>query len=168
MPNSIDFKNYCKKCNYETSCCKSGKYELIGAPYLTKYDQNELFLIFGDRFNNFINKTVSPSNGRILFYLNTKENGDCIFLENRSCSIYDHRPLDCRFFPLDIHESNDEYFLISYDCCLISDFDLSKLASIVEPMIFKFFDSNELFDYSSLPMGLFDIGKWKVIKKLTL
>lgn len=45
---------------------------------------------------------------------NKEENG-CIFFVNNMCSIYDHRPIDCRLFPFDFKEIDGEYWLIYYN-----------------------------------------------------
>ena len=48
---------------------------------------------------------------------------NCVFWDekNRSCSIYEKRPFDCRAYPFDIHLVNEKYHWIVYSCNADSD-----------------------------------------------
>lgn len=39
----------------------------------------------------------------------------CHFFQNNKCTIYEHRPIDCRLFPFDFKDINGEYWLVYYD-----------------------------------------------------
>jgi Fe-S-cluster containining protein len=46
-----------------------------------------------------------------------KTGGKCVFLKNGSCSIYDVRPLVCRFFPIWLVKESSKYtFNITEEC----------------------------------------------------
>ena len=42
------------------------------------------------------------------YALKTKDDGSCIFLENKLCKIYENRPLICRVYPYMLHKEADE------------------------------------------------------------
>ena len=46
------------------------------------------------------------------------ENGKCVFLKNDRCTIYDVRPLICRFYPFELQGSHGEnyQFLFTEEC----------------------------------------------------
>jgi Fe-S-cluster containining protein len=50
--------------------------------------------------------------------LRLRDDGSCIFFDQttRRCNVYEHRPTDCRLFPLDIVSRGGEYYWICYDC----------------------------------------------------
>lgn len=67
-------------------------------------------------------------------YQMRRENDDdskgCIFFIDKKCSIYEHRPIDCRLFPFDFKEINGEYWLIYYnnsDICKAFPKDLNEI-----------------------------------------
>ena len=46
------------------------------------------------------------------------ENGKCIFLRDKACSIYEFRPLICRFYPFRLDLKKDVYVFNHTDECL--------------------------------------------------
>lgn len=44
----------------------------------------------------------------------TSGEGKCIFLEGTDCSIYDQRPLVCRFYPFELKTMNDGKHVFAY------------------------------------------------------
>jgi Fe-S-cluster containining protein len=68
---------------------------------------------------------ISSDEGRLLS-LKTANNR-CVFYQKGYCSVYAHRPLDCRIFPFDIIENaNQEFYWIVYlDLCPI-DFSYER------------------------------------------
>jgi len=59
------------------------------APYFEVCDNNGCFYVSG-------------------YALKIKENGDCVFLEDKKCRIYDDRFLICRIYPYMLHRESDE------------------------------------------------------------
>ena len=84
------------KCQGSANCCVSrGNY---GYVYLSKKDLIRISKYFKISVNNFKKNYCEYSNG----YLHLKEihsNGNCQFLDNKRCSIYNDRPTQCRTWP---------------------------------------------------------------------
>ncbi len=50
-------------------------------------------------------------------YRMKKRNGRCVFLDGKSCRIYEIRPLICRFYPFSVKRKNGAYvFEVAKDC----------------------------------------------------
>lgn len=86
----------------------------------TKEYNGHVFLLSADmaRVKEFAPEAVEPapdypysdSDGNFYvsgYALKTKENGDCIFLENNRCTIYDKRFAICRLYPYMLHREKD-------------------------------------------------------------
>jgi len=58
------------------------------------------------------NKFSRKSEEGLYRYEILKVEGNCLFLMGHRCSIYDHRPLVCQFYPFTL-ESNGEALIIS-------------------------------------------------------
>jgi hypothetical protein len=88
-----EISNICQKC---ADCCKD-------FPYV-EVTRNEIYTLeqmTGLHFDEFTNGTgLAFVRG---YRLKTKENGDCIFLNNTdygyACSVYEARPRICREYP---------------------------------------------------------------------
>ena len=84
------------KCQGSSNCCVSrGNY---GYVYLSKKDLISIAKYLNVSINLFKKKYCEYSDG----YLHLKEmniNGNCQFLENKKCSIYTARPIQCRTWP---------------------------------------------------------------------
>ena len=63
---------------------------------------NELLILHpehGDRPGDYLTKVVRhPFTGEIVLGLQQKDNGDCIYLGERGCTIHERRPAMCREF----------------------------------------------------------------------
>ena len=109
----------CQKCPTKVHCCKFrykdgftfiGKKdaEKIKKKYGLDYKDFMYYRKFTKRVADFMKNESRNSEGfmrynqmkdRKLPVLITKKNGDCIFLENNKCSIYEDRPLLCQLYP---------------------------------------------------------------------
>lgn len=49
--------------------------------------------------------------------ITTQDSGDCQFLKNSLCSVYNLRPFECRIFPFDIIFINNELQWILWEVC---------------------------------------------------
>lgn len=91
MKNNISME-ICKIC---AECCKDSPFV-----ELSKNEINSLELSTGLPFRVFINSKGKADEG---YFLQFKENGDCIFLnENNgsySCDVYEARPEICKNYP---------------------------------------------------------------------
>jgi len=45
-----------------------------------------------------------------------KKNGRCIFLSSNRCTIYENRPLICRFYPFIMFKTDDYVFKVDKHC----------------------------------------------------
>ncbi|MBD3193099.1 MAG: YkgJ family cysteine cluster protein [Candidatus Heimdallarchaeota archaeon] len=65
------------------------------------------------------------------FYRLRNVNGVCFFLKNRKCSIYEHRPIGCRFYPIIFDFENDQAIL-DLDCPLIKEVSQERVRQFEE------------------------------------
>lgn len=145
MKETISSIDICSKL-CKSKCCRSTP------PALTKSDRERI-----KEKTKLKNWYISIEKNQKTAYVVKKKNNsnDCIFLtEDGLCEIYDHRPLDCRFFPLLVKikkQNKDKYnikWLVWY-CPLTENkgTDILKneskefLESILEV------DPNQIFEY---------------------
>lgn len=79
------------------NCC--GKNKDINEPILLPYEI--------ERFNS---DDLSTEDGTI-FRIKRAEDGNCKFLKDKSCGIYDKRPMECRIYPYVFNFINGELSL---------------------------------------------------------
>lgn len=90
-------------CNGCTECCKNEVIALL--------PQN------GDVMENYDYTTIiDPRNGAEIFMIKRQDNGACIYLGEKGCTIYEKRPLicrvyDCRKFYLSLTEEDRRIML---------------------------------------------------------
>lgn len=84
------------ECQGSGKCCVS--HGEFGFVFLSKEDRQRLADNFGMNLTNFTKKYCRKSDGRYHLF-ERKENTDCIFLKNKSCSVYEARPTQCRTWP---------------------------------------------------------------------
>ena len=84
------------ECQGSANCCVSrGSF---GYVYLSKKDLIRLANFFNISAEEFKKKYCSFTEG--FLHLNElKNNGDCLFLKNKKCSVYKARPSQCRTWP---------------------------------------------------------------------
>lgn len=101
--------SFCRQCKKEENCCvRISPSGIIGNPILFKEDikriekytkiKQELFSI-----------NCSDSNLNIRMMKSTDKG--CKFTRTGHCTIYPVRPLDCRLFPIDIKEKNNNQLI---------------------------------------------------------
>jgi len=145
----------CTNCFTGGECCSS--FDRINAPVLNKQELMRLMEVL--KKNDFYD--VVDDN----LYKLRLNNNECIFLKSGRCSIYTHRPLDCRLFPFDIIKKDSKYYLILYklDCFegykVVDNFDyLDDLIEKMKPWIIDYTDDRISEKMKSL--------KYKVIKEI--
>lgn len=108
-----------------TVCCR--KVDLVLYPY----DILRLKRALGVDSETFIHSYTRLMNGdnpffpSVLLSLTDEGRGNCPFLEESGCSLYEHRPTGCRTYPLEraVDRSpldrgpRDHYFLVHHDYC---------------------------------------------------
>lgn len=108
----------CSNCK-SISCCTD-----FMPPFLTP---NELSLI--EEHTEFTNIAENLTlNGRAVHAIKAKPGTvECVFLSSKGvCTIYEHRPFDCKVYPFDIYKINDEYVWIVYSCNPESNWEWSE------------------------------------------
>ena len=64
--------------------------------------------------NSFFKKNMLE-NGPYKYEM-VKTNGNCIFLSSKRCSIYQNRPMICRFYPFTLIEDKGYIFDVDHSC----------------------------------------------------
>lgn len=122
--DDINFKE-CYNCN--TGCCHQ--------PWFLKEEQVVLM--------NMLRKKYGDDTGFAKFF----ESSDvCRYFVDNKCQIYNERPLDCRIFPLDLIEEDDEYWWVILKNCSKYDKISEKLIPLI-PKIETLLDLNLVRQY---------------------
>ena len=84
------------ECQGSGKCCTShGEYGFV---YLTLKDRRRMAQ-FLNLTTSVFTKTYCKKTQGIWHLIERKDNKDCLFLEGRSCSVYEGRPQQCRTWP---------------------------------------------------------------------
>jgi Fe-S-cluster containining protein len=152
----------CESCK-EPNCCE------FEPPFLTESDlvtmERDLKL---SRDQFAIART--DSRGHLFHQVRTSVKGRCMFYieEKRKCGIYEHRPIDCKLFPLDIAVQEDDFVWITYQSCPIEN-ALSENASndmaqkaqeTLLPLLLP-----HLMAYAEMNTQLYREKKWTLVGK---
>jgi len=146
LQDKFSYKNLCGNCSSKP-CCSD-----FAAPMLFMDDLKKLKEI--DKLDSRFVKELMIDN-KPLKIIKKKENSNtCILWDEKknACSIYEHRPYDCRMFPFDIDWVDDEYRWIIYSCNPDSDWTwceqhLRKLES--DPQFPEVMENAEFFRMTS-------------------
>lgn len=105
----VDFWKLCSCCKTQ-GCCTNSAVPLVFAT-----DLADLISIGKDGDDFLHDRNV---NGTLIKAINKKKNStECIFWDKqKGCSIYNHRPFDCRAYPFDILKINGKLHWIVYSC----------------------------------------------------
>lgn len=102
---------FCNTCVGRFDCCCNCKE--IDMPILLPSEAHDLARLIKKDVGEFAHKLTNH-----LYQMkraNNDEKNGCVFFTTGKCSIYDNRPIDCRLFPFDFKEINNEYWIIYYD-----------------------------------------------------
>jgi len=109
-PKHVRFR--CMRC---AICCGDTK-DKIRSILLLKIEANHISKSTSTDSDKFAEKIkgFEPYNCQ----MRKTENGKCVFLKDRSCSIYQIRPLICRFYPFQLKDlGNNRYaFAYTHEC----------------------------------------------------
>lgn len=103
--------SFCNSCVGRFDCCCNCNQ--IDMPIILPSEAQKIESNSRQSIDSFANKKTNN-----LYQMKRKDNKEengCIFFANNKCSIYDHRPIDCRLFPFDFKEIDGEYWLIYYN-----------------------------------------------------
>ena len=95
---TIDYKKGVRfECQGSGNCCVSrGSYGFV---YLSDIDLNRFSKYFKISIKKFKEKYCQITDGFIHLSEKYELNGNCIFLKDRKCSVYNSRPTQCRTWP---------------------------------------------------------------------
>tara|TARA_B100001029_G_C15047311_1_gene448091 strand:- start:116 stop:574 length:459 start_codon:yes stop_codon:yes gene_type:complete len=95
---TIDYKKGIRfECQGSGNCCVSrGSYGFV---YLSDIDLNRFSKYFKISIKKFKEKYCQITDGFIHLSEKYELNGNCIFLKDRKCSVYNSRPTQCRTWP---------------------------------------------------------------------
>lgn len=98
------------RCIGKATCCVGGNYELM------KRDAERGGKIFDGKTDG-LESSLRFKRTKI----KSKENGECVFLGNDRCKIYEKRPAICRTFPFTIIFTSDDHAFIdlNWQCCAL-------------------------------------------------
>ena len=95
---TIDYKKGVRfECQGSGNCCVSrGSYGFV---YLSDIDLNRFSKYFKISIKKFKEKYCQITDGFIHLSEKYKINGNCIFLKDKKCTVYNSRPTQCRTWP---------------------------------------------------------------------
>ena len=147
-------------------------------PLLTAEDTVEISLVSGRQPPDFSRPTDYGSRVGLRQVL-AQPSGACIFLgPNRRCTIYEHRPLDCMLYPLDLRVIEGRLHWIVYalmaegrDCPLEKHPRLSQAIHWTERHILPRLRSDELITIATETQPSFSLyreGNWRQLREVDL
>ncbi len=142
----------CQRCT-DASCCKSGGIaKTIEPPFLTSFDIAQIGKFTGLPADVYSETVVNPHTGNTVRFLKTTSREGCHFLNEGRCSIHDHRPIDCRLFPLDLRMVEGEltWVIYNYNHCELTERDMAILARQMGTALAAL--GNEAEDYATVPV----------------
>ena len=100
-PKQIHFR--CKRC---ASCCGDTK-RRVRMILLLRSETNSISKTISKDIQEFSEKIEGYE--PYVYQMKKNKDGKCIFLKNNSCSIYEIRPLICRFYPFKLEPKKKVY-----------------------------------------------------------
>lgn len=109
-PEKVRFK--CEKC---ALCCGDTK-DRVRRILLLRIEAKSISQKTHKSVNDFAEKLDGKE--PYIYMMKKAENGKCIFLKDDLCTIYQTRPLICRFYPFELREDeNCKHFFVYTDEC---------------------------------------------------
>ena len=96
--NTVNYNNGIRfECQGSGNCCVSRN--SYGYVYLSKDDLKRFSKYFKISLKNFKDKYCQTTDGFIHLAEKPEFKGNCIFLKEKKCSVYESRPSQCRTWP---------------------------------------------------------------------
>ena len=96
--NTVNYNNGIRfECQGSGNCCVSRN--SYGYVYLSKDDLKRFSKYFKISLKNFKDKYCQTTDGFIHLVEKPEFEGNCIFLKEKKCSVYESRPSQCRTWP---------------------------------------------------------------------
>lgn len=142
----------CHNCS-GSKCCGNIKHGgTIEPPFLTSFDVAQIGQFTGLHPDVYSETVTNPHTGNEVRFLKTTSREGCHFLNEGRCSIHDHRPIDCRLFPLDLRmvEGALTWVIYNYHHCELTERDMEILAKQMETALMAL--GSEAVDYATVPV----------------
>lgn len=133
MDKKPSFNKLCDNCKHQNCCTDSAEPLVFDTDY-------KLLEEIGKTSEKYLHlRNVKGKNVRALN--KKKDSTQCIFWDEnkKNCSIYEHRPFDCRAYPFDILRVNNKFHWIVYSCNTDSDWEWTNT-------YLEMFEKEEFFD----------------------
>jgi Fe-S-cluster containining protein len=144
--------SHCSQCKVAKCCCDFG--EGIDYIMLTASEKQKILEAVGTNFEKYFSKLDDR-----VYHL-VSESPVCPFYDH-GCTIYNLRPADCRLFPYDIKNIDNEYWLIKYDLACGSD----NVQEIPEDAITTLMQIKDVYTASENEEKVSQLN-FKIIKKI--
>ncbi len=105
---------------------------------LTKHNAEQIAKATDQPISCFANQT--PEKAPYFYEMKKNpQNGQCIFLKNNQCTIYEVRPLICRFYPFELSTNEDDVFVFraTEECPSICLSEFSASGKVLNEAFFK-------------------------------
>lgn len=155
----------CQRCTAATCCKSGGMAKSIEPPFLTSFDVAQIGQFTGLHPDVYSEIVMNPHTGNAVRFLKTTSREGCHFLDEGRCSIHDHRPIDCRLFPLDLRivEGALTWVIYDYNHCELTEHDMAILAKQMGTALAAL--GGETMDYATVPIpGMMNLP-FKVVGK---
>ncbi len=153
----------CRDCS-GAKCCGNIKHGgTIEPPFLTSFDVAQIGNFTGLHADIYSQTVVNPHTGNTVRFLKTTSREGCHFLHEGRCSIHDHRPIDCRLFPLDLKMVEGEltWVIYNYHHCELTERDMAILAKQMGTALTAL--GSEAEDYATVPVPGMQNLPYKVV-----
>lgn len=151
----------CKNCSGLQCCGTLRPGGSIEPPFLTPDDVHRISRVTGLPDDDFSEPRLNPATGKYVVFMRTQPGTGCVFFDHESgrCTIYKHRPIDCRLFPLDIEFDDGVFYwaLHNHDSCRLKSNDVRSLIRYGECAIQQL--TGVILDYATVPVpGMNAVG----------
>jgi Fe-S-cluster containining protein len=129
-PKKLSFR--CNRCG---TCCGDTS-QRTRQVLLLKSEAEDIAAFTGKAIAGFAEETKRE---KTYTYEMKKNQGKCLFLTEKKCSIYESRPLICRFYPFMLETKNDgtHVFAATSECSGISDWNSEDKRRILDETYFR-------------------------------
>ena len=144
--SKIDYTNGVRfKCQGSGNCCVSR--DSYGFVYLSDKDLIRFSKYFNLSLKKFKDKYCQITNGFIHLIEKNELEGNCIFLQNKRCSVYKGRPSQCRTWPFWNENMNSKVWSedISINCPGVGKGKIIKTKTIEKMLKEDFNNEKNIF-----------------------
>lgn len=151
------------KCRMCAECCSGGNNEVMVSADEIEIIEEKTGLKFNEIAEPYPEWIDADDEKRYTFgwVLKRGDDGNCIFLENKRCRIYDDRPNICRTYPFMIDNNNE---LLTFECDgLDPNFICLDAKTIAQDLIKRKNDEDKEFKETEMQYQKHSIGKGSTV-----